>query len=265
MMKIAHIHSMIRKQTSTANGSSGIQKNLGMKYEYVKTVKVNGFSGLETLKKPQKTKDGLDFATGTAGRSFHLKRTAVWADVQFTGDTVPEEIIRKVFDSMKIEFVGPLREDPTKIVEDPKGIPTTIEKKVTFRTPGQAVQKYMESGGTHWAYPKRSSVFDVMVLEGYFDDSLTHEGLLNYLKNKRRISKDAVLVKKADCGKQLGIIFSNGKRDDVLSQGRAAVIDPGAIVFMRVSPPSRGLRLATEENVKMYLNSLEIDPTGSPN
>jgi hypothetical protein len=236
------------------------QKNLGMKYEYVKTVKVSGFNGIESLTMPQTTKEGIKLDNGTANRSFYLKRTAVWASVDFLGDKVPEEIVRKVFDSMKIEFVGPLREDPTKIVEGTKGIPTTIEKKVTFRTPARA-QKHLTSSGVHWWYPDDNEVFDVQVIEGYFEQSLTHDGLLQFLKDSKKVSTNATLLKKADCGKQLGILFAEGKTDDVFSHRRAAVIDPGAVVFMRVVQSNNDR--FTRDQVKQFLNSLEID-TAAP-
>ncbi len=232
------------------------QKSLGMKFEYIKKIKVSGFAGTEDLMKPQTTKGGLKFDQGSALRIFHLKRTEVSAQVHFTGDVVPEAIIRKVFDSMKIETPGPLRDDPTKIVEDPKGIPTTIDKKVTFRTPGKAI-KIQTSQYAYWAYPKKNEAFTVYILEGYFDPASTHEALLERVKNSRIFSPGSVLVKKMDCGKNLGILFSEGKENDFRRHGRAVVVDPGAIVVMRMHPA--GAASVSEEKVKQFLESLEID------
>jgi hypothetical protein len=88
-------------------------KKSGDTYDYVKRTTLNGFTGTEALRFA-KVDDAKEKQPSTISRVFYLKRTAVIARVLFDGKKLPEEISRKLFDSLKIEAVGPYREEPVK-------------------------------------------------------------------------------------------------------------------------------------------------------
>jgi hypothetical protein len=87
-------------------------KKTGETYEFVKRTKLNGITGTEALRLARKD-DGKDRDLSTISRVFYTKRVAVFARVLFDGEKPPEEVVRKVFDSMKIEAVGPFRDEPS--------------------------------------------------------------------------------------------------------------------------------------------------------
>lgn len=235
-------------------------KSAGVKFEHVKKVKVGDFAGLDILQKPP-TVSKDEAREGVAIRRFYVKRTKVTLTVVFGGNSVPDEILQKVFASMKIETPGPLREDPEK--EFPEGIVTTLGNKISFRTPGKP-KAIHTSFYTFWAFPYVSQDrmtqqnYHVRFISGYFEDSLTHTGLVEFLKKSQQVSKDIELVREANCGKQLGIIFRRGESESFLAQGRAVVVDPGAVVLMLVYPTAKDSLSA--EKVKKFFDSLQIDP-----